>query len=101
MVKSLALHILAMLLLLLLPTQALIHSARSKELDVVFYSARQPIEVKSRAALPPGTKGIASALPSRTEEEDRIALPGRMNLDLLLRKRQAHRVYLPALRIRL
>jgi len=56
LLQSLAYHVLALALLLLMPAEAMRRSARPKELDVVFYRARPPIEVPARAVLPPGPR---------------------------------------------
>src|SRR5512142_540961 len=61
MLKSLALHVLILALLLLLPGQALLRSApRKKQLDIVFY---RPPEIKvAAAAIPPSVpRGTTAA----------------------------------------
>ena len=60
---SVAFHLLAMLLLLLIPTGALLPSPHPKELDVVFYKARPPVKVPVSAVLPPAPRAAAAPGP--------------------------------------
>jgi hypothetical protein len=65
LLKSLGFHLLALFLLLMIPTEVLRSSARPKEVEVVFHRPRRPIEVPARAVLPPGPRVATTAGPRR------------------------------------
>ena len=65
LLKSLGVHLLAILLLMLIPAQAMRSNAAPTELEVVFHRARQPIEVPVRASLPPGPRKETAVGPRR------------------------------------
>jgi uncharacterized membrane protein YgcG len=73
LLKSLAWHLLALILLMLIPAEALRSTVESKELEVVFYRARPKVEVPVIAALPPGTE--AAPIASRRDPGGRPAPP--------------------------
>jgi outer membrane biosynthesis protein TonB len=53
LLTSTALHVLALALLMLVPAEALLHSAPPKELNVVLYRPRPPLPVVPAPAVPP------------------------------------------------
>jgi hypothetical protein len=65
MLTSFVGHLVALVLLLLIPTQVMRSSVRAKELEVVFHRAKPVVEVPVRAALPPGTHSVTTAAPRR------------------------------------
>ena len=77
LLKSVGIHLLALLLLMLIPVQALRSSESPKELDVVFHRPRPPVEVPARAALPPAPRrdGSGRPAPRAVPEESRAAAP--------------------------
>src|SRR5262245_25543829 len=67
LLKSLGLHLLALLLLLLIPASAMRSEAKAKELQVVFHRTRPKIEVPARPAPPPAAPKVAIAVGPRRE----------------------------------
>jgi hypothetical protein len=62
LLKSLAGHVLVLLLLLLIPAKAMRSSIGPKEFDVVFHRSRPPVEVPSPKVLSPGPREAAAAV---------------------------------------
>jgi hypothetical protein len=65
LLKSLGLHLAALVLVLLIPAQAMRTDAAPTELEVVFHRPRPPVEVPAPKALPPGTRELTAAAPPR------------------------------------
>jgi len=63
--KSFGFHLLALLLVLMIPAQALRSTASSKEIEVVFHRPRPPVEVPARVALPPALREATAVGPRR------------------------------------
>src|SRR4030095_10849981 len=61
MLTSLAIHIAAAILLLLIPAKALGTSTRPKELEVVFHRPRPPVEVPVKVPAPALPEGPGAA----------------------------------------
>jgi hypothetical protein len=77
LLKSMGLHLLALLLLLLIPVQAMRSIESPKELEVVFHRPRPPIEIPARAVLPPGPRreGLGKPAPRAVSEDSRAPAP--------------------------
>ncbi len=54
LLTSLSLHLVALIVLMLIPAEALRRTERAREVDVVFHRPRPPVAVPAAAALPPG-----------------------------------------------
>jgi outer membrane biosynthesis protein TonB len=65
MLTSLGGHLVALVVLLLIPAQVMRSNVRAKELEVVFHRPKPAVEVPTRAPLPPGTRSVTTAAPSR------------------------------------
>jgi hypothetical protein len=64
MLTSLAFHLLALLLLLLIPVEAMRSTVQPKALEVVFHKPRPPVAVSKPAALPAGPRREGSGRPA-------------------------------------
>jgi hypothetical protein len=62
---SLGVHVAVLILLLLIPAEAMRSSMRPKELEVIFHRPRPPIAVPTRAVLPPGHRDLTAVGPRR------------------------------------
>src|SRR5215213_3217022 len=65
LLTSLGFHSLALLLLMLIPAQAMRSNTPVPELEVVFHRARPPVEVPKRAILTPGLREKTAVGPRR------------------------------------
>lgn len=65
LLKSLGLHLAALVLVLLIPAQAIRTDAAPTELEVVFHRTRPPIELPAPKALPPGTRELTTVAARR------------------------------------
>jgi hypothetical protein len=64
-VTSFAAHVAVLVLLLLIPAEALRSTARPKELEVIFHRPRPPIAVPRTVTLPTGRKDLTAVGPRR------------------------------------
>jgi hypothetical protein len=69
LLTSIGFHLLALVLLLLIPARAIVSSERAKELEVIFHRPRPPVEVPVRAALPRGPRREGVGSPVRPVPE--------------------------------
>jgi hypothetical protein len=65
LLTSLGFHLLALVLLLMIPVEVLRSNARPNEVEVVFHRPRKPIQVPTRPDLPPGPRAATPAVARR------------------------------------